>query len=99
MNEAEQRRKRLLEETKNLYSDKKIPPAIHPRYHSFYEKLYGKDNEHSTEVQGTFAIRGFICVLLFCLFVAADYKEASVAKVDSKRVIKEIEHQIDVELK
>lgn len=95
MNESERRRKQLLEEARSLYSDKHDPPAIHPRYQSFYTKLYGKEEGEEDETS-TFAIRGFICILLFCVFVVADYKGADFAKVDSKKVVQEIEYQIDL---
>lgn len=94
MNESEQRRKRLLEETKNLYNDRRTPPAIHPRYQSCYNKLYGSDSD--SEPKSTFAIRGMICILLFCLFVSADYKKQTIGKIDSKALTKGIEHQVDL---
>ena len=40
MTESEKRREELLRRARTIYSDKKIPPAVHPRYQSFYTKLY-----------------------------------------------------------
>ena len=42
MNDAERRRRELLEQTRFLYSDKRIMPAVHPRYGNTYHYLYGK---------------------------------------------------------
>lgn len=96
MNESEKRRKQLLEQTRGMYSDKRIPPAIHPRYQSFYSKVYDDGAEGHME-RGTFGVRTFICFLLFALFVAADYKGTEVAKVSSEKVVKHIEATFDME--
>ena len=32
MTESEKRREELLRRARTIYSDKKIPPAVHPRY-------------------------------------------------------------------
>ena len=46
MTESEKRREELLRRARTIYSDKKIPPAVHPRYQSFYTKLYDTQEEH-----------------------------------------------------
>ena len=46
MTESEKRREELLRRARTIYSDKKIPPAVHPRYQSFYTKLYDTQEEY-----------------------------------------------------
>ena len=49
MNESEKRRKKLLEETRSLYSDWRTPPAVHPRYRAAYRRLYpGEETEEGS---------------------------------------------------
>lgn len=97
MNESEKRRKQLLEQTRGMYSDKRTPPAIHPRYQSLYSRLYDDGDSGSQMEKGTFGIRAFICILLFGLFVAVDYKGTEVANVSSHKVVKQIEATFDVD--
>ena len=98
MTDSEKRREELLRRARTIYSDKKIPPAVHPRYQSFYTKLYDTQEEHEmTGSHSTFGVRMFIAILLFALFVAMDYKGAQYAAVDSKKIIQEIERQIDID--
>ena len=92
MTESEKRREELLRRARTIYSDKKIPPAVHPRYQ------YDTQEEHEmTGSHSTFGVRMFIAILLFALFVAMDYKGAQYAAVDSKKIIQEIERQIDID--
>ena len=82
MTESEKRREELLRRARTIYSDKKIPPAVHPRYQSFYTKLYDTQEEHEmTGSHSTFGVRMFIAILLFALFVAMDYKAASCPQI------------------
>ena len=66
MNQAEKRRQRLLEETRNLYSDKVPLPAVHPRYKAAYQKLYPDESEMK---KGSFGIRCGICMIAFALYI------------------------------
>lgn len=82
MTETERRRAELLEYTRKLYSDRYTPPAVHPRFHTTYQSLYGK-NEEMEEKGGTFSIRMVVAILLFGLFVAAsksDYQTEMVVQ-------------------
>lgn len=92
MNEAEKRRKRLLNETRARYRDDGYFPAVHPRYHASYSQLYEDDMEYN----GTLGIRAFICFLLFAVFVAMDYQGKEVLHVDSNRISQEISTDLDV---
>lgn len=97
MNESEKRRKQLLAQARDMYSDKHTPPAIHPRYQSLYARLYQDSGYERPMEKGTFGIRAFICLLLFALFVSADYKGSKVATVSSEKVVKQIEATFEPE--
>lgn len=92
MNDAEKRRQRLLNETRARYRDDGYYPAVHPRYHASYSRLYEED----TQEGGTLGIRAFICFLLFSAFVAMDYQGKEILHVDSDRISQEISTDIDV---
>ena len=49
MTEIEKRRVKLLRDTRKTYSEKYAPPAIHPRYQSTYNSIYGPEEEISVE--------------------------------------------------
>ena len=95
MNSSEERRKKLLEQTRRLYSDRWEPPAVHPRYGSAYYRLYGDDGREELPV-GTFGIRLFLALLLFAGFVTMDRQEYEVFHVNSARIVQEIETDMDV---
>ncbi len=98
MTESEKRREELLRRARTIYSDKKTPPAVHPRYRSLYTKLYDLEPESDpVESHSTLGVRIFIAILLFALFVAMDYKGTEYATVDSKKIIREIERQVDID--
>ena len=91
MTESEKRREELLRRARTIYSDKKIPPAVHPRYQSFYTKLYDTQEEHEmTGSHSTFGVRMFIAILLFALFVAMDYKGAHTRQLTAKRLFRRL---------
>lgn len=99
MSESEQRRKELLNEARYMNRDRNVLPAIHPRYRSTYSKLYA-DRDFADGQEGgssTLGIRVFICLLLFGLYVAADHESLSLGKVDAVSVVKQIEHQTDIQ--
>ena len=94
-NDSERRRRELLEQTRQLYSDRFNPPAIHPRYSGSYNRIYGEEGEGNGN-GGTFGARGFLCLLLFAAFVTMDMKKQEVFHVDSERIVKEITTDMDV---
>ena len=95
MNESEKRRKKLLEETRSLYSDWRTPSAVHPRYRAAYRRLYpGEETEEG--MPGTFGLRAFCCFLLFAAFVAMDYQGGTILEADSQRITEEIATDLDV---
>lgn len=87
MNQSEKRRKELLESTRALYRDGRIPPAIHPRYGNIYSDLYGEEAAPA----GSFGLRVVLCCILFAAFVMMDYKDVEIAQVSSQMVIQTIE--------
>lgn len=82
MDQIEKRRKRLLEETRNIYSDRNRPAAIHPRYGSIYSENY----DYTKETKGTFGIRFVLCLLLFALFLTMDYTNNTMFNISSSEV-------------
>lgn len=96
MNATEKRRKELLEQMRRLYSDRREPPAVHPRYGSAYRKLYGSDSSEETS-QSTFGIRLFLAALLFAAFITMKQQDYKIFKVDSQRIVKEIGTDLHVE--
>jgi len=96
MNQTEKRRKELLENAQTAYRDRGVIPAVHPRYRASYTSLYN-DDEEALFLSGTLGLRLFICALLFALFVAIDYKEASILNVDSKRITEEIGCDLNIQ--
>lgn len=91
MTDVEKRRLKLLQETRKNYSDKYAPPAIHPRYQTTYQSLYGMEDEEKTGKKNTFFIRLFISMLIFALFFIMDYKEERIGYVDSQTIVTEIQ--------
>ena len=65
MTETEKRRIELLNQMKNIYSDKNIPPAIHPRYTGAYRSIY--KNDGTVKKKRTAGKILFRLVVLVCL--------------------------------
>ena len=87
MNETENRRRNLLEYTRNLYQEKMITPAVHPRYKCSYYQLYS-DNNRGTK--GTFTIRCLICGLILVCYVTFNdwnYKGHEINNVQVQNII------------
>ena len=93
MTDSEKRRRRLLEQTRALYSDYGDTPAVHPRYHSSYNRLY--DSNEEVEIS-TFGIRFVVCLMLFAAFVMMDTQGQKIMEVDSNKIVQEITTDTDV---
>lgn len=93
MNDTEKRRRDLLRQTRQRYSDYYEPPAIHPRYRNFYRQIYPEESETG---YGTFGVRLFLCFLLFAAFVTMDAKKQEFLHVDSQKIVQEITTDLDV---
>lgn len=93
MNDAQRRRKQLLEQMRNTYDDRRTLPAVHPRYGTAYQKLYGDDEEFTS---GTLGIRAFICVMIFICFTFLDQKETQIMNISSEKIANEIHASFDI---
>ena len=87
MTEIEKRRSELLAQTRNMYQEKKTPPAIHPRYQSAYLSLYNEEFEDATASPNTFLIRTLIAFFVFVLFFVIDRRHETIGNLDSKSII------------
>lgn len=95
MNDSEKRRQRLLEQTRELYGEKRTIPAVHPRYGAAYRQIYS-DEQQQPIPPSSFGIRLFLCLLLFAAFVSMDKNKSEVMHVDSSRIVDEITTDLDV---
>ena len=93
VNDSEKRRQRLLEQTRELYGEKRSIPAVHPRYGAAYHQIYSDDQTGLPP--STFGIRLFLCLLLFAAFVSIDKNQSEVMHVNS-RIVDEITTDLDV---
>lgn len=94
MNEAEERRKELLRQTRQLYEDSRIP-AVHPRYQTMYRELYSSGEE---ELQGgSFVFRLAFAILLFVCYVWMDYAQVPVLNMNSDQIVTQIEKQLNLD--
>lgn len=94
MNEAEERRRKLLRQTRQLYDDSWIP-AVHPRYGNLYRELYPSNTEEAQG--GSFIFRLALGILLFLCYVWIDHAQVSVMNVSSDQIVTQIEKQINLE--
>ena len=100
MNEAEKRRRELLEQTRYSYQESGIP-AIHPRYSEgakipphppSYSELYGEEEAE----QGSLGIRTFICMILFAVFVFMQNEGKDILHISSTKVVQEVSKNADI---
>ena len=94
MTDVEERRQKLLRETRRIYSDKNSPPAVHPRYQSAYRTLYETDGDELSNTRGTFLIRIVIAVLLFAVVAVMDVRNETIGTVDSGSIISYIQQSL-----
>ena len=94
MNDVEKRRLRLLQETRKNYSDKYVPPAVHPRYRSTYDSLYRDYDGDESINHGTFFMRTVIALLLFGLFFVMDNRKEQIGTVNSQMIISEVQRNL-----
>ena len=88
MNEAEKRRRELLEQTRYSYQESGIP-AIHPRYRASYSELYGEEEAE----QGSLGIRTLI---LFAVFVFMQNEGKDILHISSTKVVQEVSKNADI---
>ena len=93
MNEIEMRRLQLLKNTRNYYSNRYSPPAIHPRYQNAYSSLYGEE-EVAIHMKHTWLYRCIIAILIFVLFYAFDIRNEKIGTIDSAVIVQEIQKDL-----
>lgn len=94
MNESEERRRKLLAQTRKLYGDDHFIPAVHPRYGNIYHSLY--DDGTVEKQKSTFLYRLSLGILCFVCYVWMDYGKVHVANVSSDGIVRQIERQMDL---
>lgn len=63
-------------------------PAVHPRYQATYQNLYQEKEPR------TLGIRIFVSVLLFLTVFYITYTNQTIASVDSKQIISEVQREV-----
>lgn len=94
VNESEARRRQLLNETRNLYRDDGMIPAVHPRYRFAHNSLYPEDEELP---KSSLKLRIVLSICLFLCYVALDYKQTTIAHIDSAVIRQQISYQLQPE--
>ena len=94
METSEKRRRKLLEQTRALYSDKGKIPAVHPRYGAAYHRIY--EQEEAAMPKGTFGIRLLLCCCLFTCFVSLDRQGQEVMDVSSDQIQEAVTQDTDL---
>lgn len=90
---SEKRRRELLEQTRELYSERRVFPAIHPRYTGLYGELYQENEGHT----GTLGIRVVLCLMLFMVYIAMDYTGATTLDVSSSQIASAVVQDFRIE--
>lgn len=83
VNDTERRRKKLLEQTRNLYQEDIRNPAIHPRYRASYYRLYPEEKGYQ---KGTLGIRCVICILAFAAYIMAQTSGIPIGEMEEMQV-------------
>ena len=93
--DTEKRRRQLLAQTRSLYSERNSAPAVHPRYRSAYNSIYG--DREDEEPASTFGLRVVFCCLLFIGFVMMDNYDLKVADVSSSQITEAVKDGVEVQ--
>ena len=91
MNEIEKRRRDLLTQTRNLYHEKYVPPAIHPRFQTTYHSLYGRNENVKSNYLW---LRFLLAVSLFALVFLVYQKEVSIGNINYENIIASIKDNL-----
>lgn len=68
-------------------------PAVHPRYRALYHSLYGEESVHTPS--GTLGARILLSLVLFAVFLSADYSNQHIWKFSQAEIMEEIQAQPD----
>lgn len=93
MDQAERRRE-LLRQSKRMLSSAENVPAVHPRYGSLYNELYGEKQE---QPKSSLYIRSAIAMICFVCYIWMAREDVTVANVNSTKIVNQIEQQMDME--
>ena len=93
MNQTEKRRRQLLEETRRTYSERHVPPAVHPRYNILYDQIYEND---SKDKGGSFGIRVIFCLFLLAAFLTFSKNEELNNEYDIKAITEMIQKDMEI---
>ena len=94
LNQTEKRRQKLLEHTRNLYTDRKTVPAVHPRYKAAYYRVYSEDSDFP---KSTFGLRMVISICLFAAFIAMKQEGVEICGMDSVQVLESIIYNFKIQ--
>lgn len=95
MKETEKRRKKLLEDTRNLYQESRTIPAVHPRYKATYYRLYP---DEVIIPKNTLGIRFVICILIFVTYILIGDNENSLLDLKRMQVAEKIMQNSNLKL-
>ncbi len=94
MTNIEKRRLELLTQTRNMYSEKTVPPAIHPRYQAAYHSIYGNTEMDEQKTHNPFMIRVVIAVVIFSLFFFMNQQKYTIGTIDSQEIVAEVQKNL-----
>lgn len=95
MNQTEKRRQRLLEYTRNQYTDRRNVPAIHPRYKAAYYQVYEDDRKLP---KSTFGMRLGISMILLAVYIVMKQNDMEVLGINNLQVLDTIVHNFQIKL-
>jgi len=93
LNQTEKRRQKLLEYTRNLYTDRRTVPAVHPRYKTAYYHVYEEEN---TLPKSNFGVRFLISILLFMCYVIMKQNQIQIFGMNNLHIIDIIVHNFQI---
>ncbi len=93
MTEAELRRVELLAQTRSTYKERGNIPAIHPRYRSVYNEVYG---DNATSSKDGVSFRLAIALFIFVVYAMISYKEYSFGEFNNETIVEAISTDIEV---
>lgn len=94
MTDVEKRRLKLLQEVRKNYSNKNVPPAVHPRYSATYHSLYQDEYDNQSYPRNTFFMRLIIAALIFAFVFVIDYNKEEIANINSQSIINEVQRNL-----
>ncbi len=94
MTDIERRRLELLTQTRNMYSEKSFPPAVHPRYQAAYRSIYGKQELEKQTTYHPFIIRAVIAIIIFASFFFMNQQQYTIGTISSQEIVGEVQKNL-----